>query len=159
MISRRHARRIALQILFANEFLKEDVQTVSRRVLESLEEKPSNFTMELVEKTARNKDELDRLIEEHLKNWDLSRIAVLDRVLIRMALAEMLYFPDIPVEVTINEALEIGKDFCNLKSRRFINGILDSIYKDLRKRNVLIKKLEADAKHRSGSEVKKGNLM
>jgi len=159
MISRRQARRMALQILFANEFLKEDVETVSRRVLESLEEKPSPFTRELVEKTTQGRDKLDRLIEEHLKNWDINRIALLDRVLIRMALAEMLYFPDIPVEVTINEALEIGKEFCNLKSRRFINGILDSIYKDLRKRNQLIKQCKTNAKHQSGSEVKKGNVM
>ena len=63
--------------------------------------------------------------------------------MIRMALCEIVYFPDIPVEVTINEALEISKDFSNLKSRRFVNGILDSIYKELKAENKLVKNIAA----------------
>lgn len=139
MLSRRLARRFALQILFANEFLREDIMAVADRVAESLNENLSPFTIELMKKTCENEDELNELIREHLRNWDYKRVAVLDRVLIRMALCEIVYFPDIPVEVTINEALEISKDFSNLKSRRFVNGILDSIYKELVSTNKLAK--------------------
>lgn len=139
MLSRRLARRIALQILFANEFLQEDIESVAFRVAESLEERPSPFTLELVSKTAENEIELNELIRKHLRNWDYKRVAVFDRVLIRMALCEIIHYPDIPVEVTINEALEISKDFSNLKSRRFVNGILDSIYKELKSANKLQK--------------------
>ncbi len=130
-ISRRQARRLAMQILFANEFLKEDYQEVAQRVLKSLNAEADSFTMELVRLATEQQDILNQLIAENLRNWDLQRVAVFDRVLLRMALAEMLNFPDIPPEVTINEAVEICKDFCNSKSRRFINGILDAIYKKM----------------------------
>jgi len=139
MLSRRLARRIALQILFANEFLREQIESVAHRVIESLDEQVSPFTMELVKKTSENEESLNNLIIKHLRNWDYKRVAALDRVLIRMALCEIMHFPDIPVEVTINEALEISKDFSNLKSRRFVNGILDSIFKELRANNQLKK--------------------
>ena len=139
MLSRRMARRIALQIIFANEFLREDIDSVSYRVTESLQEELTKFTKELVTRTTENEADLNALIRKHLRNWDYQRVAVLDRVLIRLALCEMIHFPDIPVEVTINEALEISKDFSNLKSRRFVNGILDSIYKELRAENKLFK--------------------
>ncbi|HQU72202.1 MAG TPA: transcription antitermination factor NusB [Calditrichia bacterium] len=139
MLSRRASRRIALQILFANEFLREDIDSVAMRVSESLDETLSPFARELVQKTAENEEDLNELIRKHLRNWDYKRVAFLDRVLIRLALCEIKYFPDIPVEVTINEALEISKDFSNLKSRRFVNGILDSIYKELQSTNLLSK--------------------
>lgn len=139
MLSRRLARRMALQILFANEFLREDIHSVAERVAESLNEPLTPFTLDLLNKTVEKEDELNDLIRQHLRNWDYKRVAVLDRVLIRMALCEIVYFPDIPVEVTINEALEISKDFSNLKSRRFVNGILDSIYKELKSANKLSK--------------------
>ena len=139
MLSRRLARRIALQVLFTNEFLQEQVESVADRVADSIEEKLTPFTLELVTKTSVNESELNDLIRKHLRNWDYQRVAVLDRVLIRMALCEIIHFPDIPVEVTINEALEISKDFSNLKSRRFVNGILDSIYKELKLANKLRK--------------------
>lgn len=153
MLSRRLARRFALQILFANEFLHEDIESVAERVAESLEENLNPFTLQIVRKTTQHEEELNELIRSHLRNWDYDRVAVLDRVLIRMALCEMIHFPDIPVEVTINEALEISKDFSNLKSRRFVNGILDSIYKELKAANKLVKNVSP----RSGAKGKKKN--
>lgn len=139
MLSRRLSRRIALQILFANEFLAEDAEAVARRVSESLEEPLSEFSRELVLTCSEHEADLNDLIRKHLRNWDYNRVAYMDRVLIRLALCEMVHFPDIPVEVTINEALEISKDFINNKSRRFVNGILDSIYRELRESGVLVK--------------------
>lgn len=141
MLSRRLSRRIALQILFSNEFLREEIESVACRIAESLGERLSPFSLELVRKTSENEEQLNELIRKHLRNWDYKRVAFLDRVLIRMALCEILYFADIPVEVTINEALEISKDFSNLKSRRFVNGILDSIYKELKSANKLSKNI------------------
>lgn len=156
MLSRRLARRFALQILFVNEFLREDIMAVAERVAESLNENLNPFTIELVERTCENEDELNDLIRKHLRNWDYKRVAVLDRVLIRMALCEIVHFPDIPVEVTINEALEISKDFSNLKSRRFVNGILDSIYKELVSANKLAKNshLAFELNHKSKTHSK-----
>lgn len=143
MLSRRLARRIGLQILFANDFLREDIEAVAYKIVESLDEELCDFTRQLVEQTSEHEEELNALIRKHLRNWDYQRVAVLDRVLIRMALCEMIYFKDIPVEVTINEALEVSKDFSNLKSRRFVNGILDSIYKELSAVNKIEKNIPA----------------
>ncbi|RMG33022.1 MAG: transcription antitermination factor NusB [Methanobacteriota archaeon] len=139
MLSRRLARRMALQVLFANEFLHEDVKSVAQRIAESLNEPLTPFTIELITKTTEHEAELNQLIRKHLRNWEFDRVAIFDRVLIRLALCEILFFPDIPVEVSINEALEISKDFCILKSRRFVNGILDSIYKELKADNKILK--------------------
>jgi len=158
MLSRRLARRTALQILFTNDFLRENIKDVTSKVSESLEERVIPFTMDLVVKTTENEEELNDLIKKHLRNWDYQRVAVLDRVLIRMALCEMIYFPDIPVEVTINEALEISKDFSNLKSRKFVNGILDSIYKELKAGNKLLKNIPVKvALSRKKQPQQKGN--
>ncbi len=143
MLSRRQARCLALQVLFCNEFLHEDIVSVANRVADSLEQEINDFSRELILKTDQNKEDLDLLILQHLRNWKLERVARLDRVLIRMALAEILYFRDIPVEVTINEALEISKMFSNSKSSRFINGILDNIYKRLEKEHKIHKNLIA----------------
>ena len=69
------------------------------------------------------------VIEKRLKNWELQRIAVIDKVILRLALAEILYFSDIPPEVSINEAIELAKKYSTEKSSKFINGILDAIYR------------------------------
>lgn len=144
MQTRRQARELALQTLFANEFLKEDPRTVYERVKESLNAEGSEFALELVLKTSENQGRLTKLIKRHLRNWTFKRVATLDRIIICMAVCEMTCFSDIPIEVTINEALEISKDFCNLKSSRFINGILDSIYKKLRTSNNLHKDIRVN---------------
>jgi N utilization substance protein B len=131
MLSRRKARRLALQILFCNEFLQEDINSVSERIAETLQKELNHFTRKLIEKTYTHRDEMDQLILTHLRDWDIERIGTLDRVLMRMSLVELLYFPDIPIEVTFDEALELSKEFISNKSSRFINGILDTIFKTL----------------------------
>lgn len=145
MSSRRFARILALQCLFANEFLREDPQAVGLRVAESLNTEVEDFALELIKKTTANEKQLNDLITGHLRNWEYKRVSIFDRVLIKMAVAEMLFFPDIPVEVSINEALEISKGFCNLKSKRFINGMLDSIYKKLKKTDQIHKNISVKA--------------
>lgn len=131
MLFRRRARILALQVLFANEFLNEPIEQVLHRIGESLETEIPDFTRQLVETATRHSCGLNQLIKSHLRNWDFERIPLLDRLIIKIALCEMLYFPDIPPQVSINEALEISKQFSNEKSKRFINGILDSIFKEL----------------------------
>ena len=139
MQSRRNARCLALQILFANEFLKEDIDAVAKRVAECLEVELPEFTIDLVRKAAEHESEINEIIQKHLKNWGYQRVAIFDRVLIRLAISEMLFHPDIPVEVSINEALELTKDFSTNKSKRFVNGILDSVYRELKKSHNSIK--------------------
>lgn len=95
------------------------------------DEEDQKFSLELFRKVMLNKQELQNEIIGRTPNWDPERIASLDFTLLLMALAELLYFPSIPVNVTINEYLEIAKEYATPKSSIFINGILDKVVKEL----------------------------
>ncbi len=103
------------------------------RLDDSKKESVSEFSLKLIEECSRRKEELDSLIKPYLKNWEFSRVAMIDKILLRMAVAEFLYFELVPPEATMNEVIEISKDFSTERSGKFINGILDSILKKLRK--------------------------
>lgn len=91
----------------------------------------SDYVIALLGKTIRNTNEYQKLISDKTKNWESDRIALMDTLLMRMAICELVNFPSIPVKVTINEYIEISKVFSTLKSNTFINGILDKILSDL----------------------------
>jgi len=93
----------------------------------------------LVIKTYNKKAELDLLIEPRLQNWDMERVNLLDLLLVRMTLSELLYFPSIPVKVSLNEYVEVSKLYSTPKSREFINGILDRLMKELKAENKIVK--------------------
>jgi N utilization substance protein B len=76
------------------------------------------------------KEELDTIIAERATNWEIGRIALIDKLILRMGLCELLYFPDIPCKVCINESIEITKKYSSADAKRFVNGILDSVYKE-----------------------------
>lgn len=143
MLSRRQARRFALQVLFSNEFLHEDMSDVMVHISDMLSHEIDRFSQELINTTNEHIPELDELILNSLKDRDIHRVPILDKVLIRLAVCELLYFPDIPIEVTINEAVELSKEFISLKSSRFTNGILDAIYKKLKKEHKVKKNMLA----------------
>lgn len=89
------------------------------------------FLGDLFRKTIAKSDEWDKLIESRTRNWELDRIALTDILLIKMALTELTGFSQIPVKVTLNEYIEISKQFSSRKSKMFINGILDNLLADL----------------------------
>lgn len=91
------------------------------------------FLRILFRKTIEENNELTRIMIPKLKNWDVERVAIIDKILIRMGIIELISFPSIPIKVTINEIIEIAKSYSSEKSGIFINGILDSISKDLQK--------------------------
>ncbi len=93
-------------------------------------EEDPQFAIELLEKVVVNNDALQEEMVGRTPNWDTDRIALLDAIMIKMAMAELLYFPSIPPKVTINEYIEISKDYSTPKSNIFINGILDKTIKD-----------------------------
>ena len=132
--TRRKTRELVLQALYALEVGKHDSIKVIKDQLEpELKSDPEllEFGRRLVEQTLLRQDESDPLIEKHTKNWKLERIALLDKIILRMALTEMLYFEDIPEKVSLNEAIEIAKLFSTPKSGTFINGILDAVLSEL----------------------------
>jgi N utilization substance protein B len=90
-----------------------------------------DFGQRLISVTMEQAEELEKLIEPTLKNWDMERLAVLDVILIKMALVEFLFFPTIPTKVTLDEYVDISKEYSTPKSKDFVNGILDRLMKAL----------------------------
>ncbi|MBE0646715.1 MAG: transcription antitermination factor NusB [Bacteroidales bacterium] len=99
------------------------------------------FIVELFRRTIIHSEEFEEQIKGRLKNWEIDRIALTDIILLKMALVEFLYFPTIPVKVTLNEYIELSKHFSTAKSKLFINGILDKMVSDL---------IEEDRIHKTG---------
>ncbi len=127
-MKRREARESALKILYALEYNGDSLTAVVENLTAEKNLSVSDFTMQIVKTYLDNSEEVDKRIVEHLHNWDYRRVAVIDKILLRMAVTEFLYFEAIPPEATINEMIEIGKNYSTERSGKFINGILDSIH-------------------------------
>jgi N utilization substance protein B len=102
-------------------------------------EEDSEYVLELFKMTIKENNYLEELLKDKLQNWDIERVAMTDKVLLKMALAEMIYFPSIPTKVTINEFIEISKTFSTPKSKKFVNGILDGLCVELIDKGVIRK--------------------
>lgn len=129
MGSRRTARELALKILYQADVSKISIESVLSDFWENHVYAPDvrGFAEDLVKGVMKNSEDIDRKIAEHATNWDFSRIAVIDRSILRLAVYEIEYRNDIPPAVSINEALEISKKYSTADSSRFINGVLDAI--------------------------------
>ncbi|NDV45954.1 transcription antitermination factor NusB [Paludibacter sp. 221] len=103
------------------------------------DEEDSEFGKKLLGMTIQNETEYQNVINEHTRNWDLDRIAFMDILIMQTALAELFNFPTIPVNVTLNEYIEISKNYSTEKSGTFINGVLDNIVNELKAENKLVK--------------------
>lgn len=128
-----------MQILYAHEFRGENLLSIIDDVMDSFSEPTHSFVRNLVIITIQHQDELDVLIRYHAKNWDVDRIAMLDRILLRLGVCEFLYFEDVPPKVSINEIIEIAKRYSTDQSSGFINGVLDSALEDLKSRGQIRK--------------------
>lgn len=103
------------------------------------DEDDRKFALDLLRKVILNDDKLSTEIDGKTPNWDRERIAELDMIILKMGIAEFLYFPSIPIRVTINEYLEVAKEYSTPKSSIFINGILDNVVKEYSESNKLNK--------------------
>ena len=139
--TRRHAREITLQGLYSLELSGNSLQMVLGQIRENpdADAEALNFADKMIEKTYANREDLDSYIIKRAANWDFSRIAIIDKLIMRMAICEFLYFFDIPPKVSIDEAIELSKVYSTEKSGRFVNGILDAILLELKKTNQLVK--------------------
>ena len=102
-------------------------------------EEDEQFIKELFVKAIENDAYFEKLISEKTDNWEVDRIAMMDTILLKMALAEITHFKNIPVKVSINEYIELSKNFSTPKSRVFINGVLDKIMNDLKTKGEIVK--------------------
>ncbi|RKY64907.1 MAG: transcription antitermination factor NusB [Candidatus Latescibacterota bacterium] len=127
--SRRRAREVALKVLYALESTDDPFGEVFSVVAdrEGLSGAPRDFAEALSSKVLEHKDELDKIIANVLEHWRIERTSRIDRLLIRMALAEYFFFPDIPPKVSIDEAVELARMYSTSQSPAFVNGVLDAI--------------------------------
>lgn len=100
-------------------------------ILQNVDQKSRPFAAELIRGVLDNLQDIDRRIQSYADNWDVKRLNAVDRNVIRLALFEMLFRPDIPPVVSINEAVDIAKRFSSNESGKFVNGILDRACKDI----------------------------
>jgi transcription antitermination protein NusB len=126
---RRKGRELALQVIYQAE-MKGDTSSAGlefafRHIVGSA--KAKEFARRLASGVTMHRGEIDRIIEESSENWRLSRMAKVDLIILRVATYELLFCPDIPLSVSIDEALEVGKRYGSEDSRLFINGILDQV--------------------------------
>lgn len=129
MGARRKSRELVLQVLFHMDIQKRFEPEMSERFCQVFPpgKKSEAFFCSLLNGILAEKSAIDSLIERHSSNWKISRMAAVDRNLLRMAVYELLFCDDIPQKVSINEAIDLGKKFGTHESGAFINGILDSI--------------------------------
>ncbi|MEE8260377.1 MAG: transcription antitermination factor NusB [Nitrospinaceae bacterium] len=135
MGNRRFSRELVIQFLYLTEMNEGEIENQLEAFWEnnSCEEKAvQSFTEDILKDIFDHKEEIDVQLEKYSDNWTLSRMAVIDRNLLRMAASELMYSKTVPPKVAIDEAVEIAKKFGTADSPNFINGVLDRILKELR---------------------------
>jgi len=134
MGTRRKSREIALQMLFQADMGKQNADHVRRTFWSEHGETSAEvrgFADDLFRVATERGNEIDTLIEKHAEHWRMERMAAVDRNLLRAAVAELLAYPETPKAVVINEVLEIARKFSSPESVHFVNGVLDSVGKEL----------------------------
>lgn len=136
MKERSRARGWALQALYAWESRggEEDrLVPILEELCENLRISPRNrlYTDVLVRLVSRSLPRIDRVLEKHLTNWSLARLSVVDRNILRLGVAEMMFVEDVPPRVTIREMLRLAEAYGTRESPRFVNGVLDAVMRTL----------------------------
>ena len=136
---RRKSRIIALQIAYGCELSNNSVENLFESFFKDSHLKSENiekYSKSLVKICQKNIVKIDKIIDENSQNWELNRIAMTDKLVLRLAIVEMLHFEDVPHKVSISEAVEISKVFGTNNSGVFVNGILDAVLKKMLKGNI-----------------------
>lgn len=132
MRKRTQARECALKILYQAELTRREIHAAAENFWNesaSVDGHVRAFAGRLTSGVEENLQAIDDKISRHATNWQIKRMAVIDRNVLRIGVFELLYAPDIPPKVTINEAVELAKKYGDLESGKFVNGILDKIHK------------------------------
>ncbi len=129
---RRLARERVLQALYAYDISHSAPDFLSADIFKDIENGPAlEFAKKLYRDTLENLIDFDSILQKHLEHWDILRVNPIDRALLRMGIAEILYSSEIPTKVTINEIIELAKRYSTEESPKFVNGILDAALKQL----------------------------
>ena len=132
MGQRRRSREIILKLLYQKELNDQNPEDMLENFWHEKEEKEEvkSFVASIFCGVNESKDELDTWIMKYSKNWDLNRLSIIDKCILRLSVYELLHRKDIPPKVSINEAIDISKKYSNADAGKFINGILDKVSKE-----------------------------
>jgi len=139
MGTRRKSRELTMQMLFQGDLGKqtpEDVRSLFWSSRDDVDAETRGFAEDLYRVASLRQPEIDKIIESHAQNWRLERMPVVDRNLLRAAVAEMLAYPNTPAAIIINESLEIARRYAAPESVQFLNGVLDAISRSLLKQRL-----------------------
>jgi N utilization substance protein B len=135
MTHRRLARECALEVLYRLDLVGDEPEGTIAEIM--FRKNPSDdaeaYLRRLIDAVTGNQPEIDPILRKHLKRWRLERLTVLDRAILRLAAAEILYFDDVPPKVSINEAVEVAKKYGDDDAGKFVNGVLDSVFRESRR--------------------------
>jgi transcription antitermination protein NusB len=137
MGTRRKSRELALQMLFQLDMGKQSPEQVRKSFWserKEMDESVRGFADDIFRVATERSSDIDTVIESHAQNWRMERMAAVDRNVIRAAVAEMMGYPQTPAPIVINEALEIARKFSSPEAINFINGVLDSVSRELAKK-------------------------
>ncbi len=132
MRRRTQAREYALKVLYQKDVTRTTVTDAAEKFWDaelSVHQESREFANRLISGVDHYLDALDGKISQYADNWQLKRMAIIDRNILRLGVFELQYAPDIPPKVTINEAVELAKKYGDTESSKFVNGILDKIHK------------------------------
>ena len=131
---KRQARVLALKMIYSKEINTDQKESSIAKDISEVNGKSSKeiteYAKQIFDLTFEKQDEMDKYIVEKSSNWDINRIGLIDKLIIRMSLAEMLYVNGVPPKVSIVEGVEIAKEYSTNDSGAFVNGILDSVYNE-----------------------------
>ena len=135
-MKRKRSREIAMELLFSMEISKNSYEQTIERFIENYEMDIKTIDLEYIKEVMKYvtdyKEEIDEIIKNSLINWTIERVSKVNLIIVRLAIAEMLYIDDVPEVVAINEAIELTKKYSDDKSVSFVNGALDKAFKNIK---------------------------
>ncbi len=148
---RKKARRLALQVLYMFDLMNYDSKFYPEDLFRKskLNQKTIDYAKFLIYGTLKNKEYYDNIIKKYLKNYRIERLSYIERNILRMALFEILEGKDVPDKVVLDEAIELTKYFSTISSSKFVNGVLDEIYRNF----ILKEKNNNQPKNNQGEDL------
>ena len=135
-MKRKRSREIAMELLFSMEISKNSYEQTIECFVEDYEMDLKTIDLEYIKEVMKSvvdhKEEIDEIIKNSLINWTIERVSKVNLIIVRLAIAEMLYIDDVPEVVAINEAIELTKKYSDDKSVSFVNGALDKAFKNIK---------------------------
>ncbi|MBN2362881.1 transcription antitermination factor NusB [candidate division WOR-3 bacterium] len=127
MQSLHNLRKLIIKKLYREEFCEEDGNIFFEFYGKDLAREDTDWIDGKIDTISKNLQEIDELIKKSLMNWDIERVGIVERQILRLSIAEILFYPEVPIPVAMDEAIRLGKEFCGLKASSFINGILEAV--------------------------------